>query len=150
MKLQFSFVAIAAALGLASAAAAEPYVDYTPQKGVWHVTTVKVDPSHVDDYVTGLKKSWEPGEAIAKKHGLIDSYQIMVKLNSSDGQGNVLLIEHYPSIASLDADQARDQALRNEFLAAVPKTQGEAMVAGFDKYRTFVGEDYWTEMTFTK
>jgi hypothetical protein len=150
MQLQFSIVAMAASLSLAGAAAAEPYVDYTPQKGVWHVTTVKVDPSHIDDYVTGLKKSWAPGEEIAKKHGLIDSYQIMVKLNSSDGQGNVLLIEHYPSIASLDADQARDQMMRKDFLAALPKAQGEAMVAGFDKYRTFVGDDYWTEMTFAK
>jgi len=150
MKIQFSIVAFAATLGLAGAATAEPYVDYTPQKGVWHVTTVKVDPSHIDDYVTGLRKSWAPGEEIAKRHGLIDSYRIMVKLNSSDGQGNVQMIEHYPSIAALDADQARDQALRNEFLAALPKTQGEAMVAGFDKYRTFVGDDYWTEMTFAK
>jgi quinol monooxygenase YgiN len=150
MKLQFSIVAIAAALGLAGAAAAEPYVDYTPQKGVWHVMTVKVDPSHIDDYVTGLKKSWRIGEEIAKKHGLIDSYQIMVKLNASDGTGNVLLIEHYPSIAALDADQARDTAQRDEFLAALPKAQGDAMVAGYDKYRTFVGDEYWTEMTYTK
>lgn len=150
MKLKFSIVATAASLCLAGAAAAEPYVDYTPQKGVWHVTTVKVEPSHIDDYVSGLKKSWQSGEELAKKHGLIDSYQIMVKLNSSDGQGNVLLIEHYPSIAALDADQTRDQALQKEALAALPKAQGDAMVAGFDKYRTFVGDDYWTEMTFTK
>jgi quinol monooxygenase YgiN len=150
MKLQFSAVAIAAAIGFAGAAWAEPYVDYTPQKGVWHVTTIKVEPSHLDDYVTGLKHTWQPGEEIAKKHGLIDSYQLMVKLNLEDGQGNVLLIEHYPSIAALDADQTRDQAMQKEAFAALPKAQSDAAVAGFDKYRTFVGDDYWTEMTFTK
>ena len=54
---------------LAGAASAEPYTDWTPQKGLWHITTVKVDPSHIDDYLVGLKKTWVPGEEIAKKHG---------------------------------------------------------------------------------
>jgi hypothetical protein len=134
----------------ASAAAAEPYVDYMPQKGVWHVTTVKVDSNHIDDYVTGLKKSWVTAEEIAKKHGIIDSYSIMIKLNPADGAGNVLLLEHYPSIAALDPDQARDQAMQREDYAAVPKATGEQMVAGYDKYRTFVGDDYWTDISFGK
>jgi hypothetical protein len=154
MKLNLqAFAAIGALIGagaLAGAAAAEPYVDYMPQKGVWHVTSVKVDPNHIDDYVTGLKKSWVTAEEIAKKHGVIDSYAINIKLNASDGGANVLLIEHYPSIAALDPDQARDQALQKENYAALPKATGEAMVAGYDKYRTFVGDDYWTDITFPK
>ena len=134
----------------ACVASAEPYVDYTPQKGVWHVTSVRVDPNHIDDYVTGLKKSWVAAEEISKRHGLIDSYEIKIKLNASDGQANVLLIEHYPSLAALEPDQARDQAMQREAYAAVPKAAGEAMVAGYDKYRVFVGDDYWTDITFTK
>jgi len=141
---------LAAALLWAGASAAEPYVDYTPQKGLWHVTTIKVDPNHIDDYVTGLKKTWVTAEEIAKKHGLIDSYHLMVKFNASDGQGNVELIEHIPATALLDPDQARDQAIERENYAAVPKAQGEQAVAGYDKYRTFVGDDYWSEMTFPK
>jgi hypothetical protein len=153
MKFNLDSCALAALLGAglwAGAAAAEPYVDYMPQKGVWHVTSVRVDPNHIDDYITGLKKSWVAGEEIAKKRGLIDIYQIKIKLNASDGQANVLLIEHYPSIAVLEPDQARDQAMQREAYAAVPKAAGEAMVAGYDKYRVFVGDDYWTDITFTK
>jgi len=131
-------------------ASAEPYVDYTPQKGLWHVTTVKVDSNHIDDYVTGLKSDWVPGEEIAKKHGLIDSYQIMVKMNAADGQGNVLLIEHIPNMGLMDPDRARDQAIEKECYAAVPKTKSDAMVKEFDKYRTFVGEDYYGELVYTK
>ena len=37
--------------------AAEPYVDYTPQKGYWSINAVEVDPNHVDDYLTGLRSS---------------------------------------------------------------------------------------------
>jgi hypothetical protein len=150
MKIQILSGVAAIAAFLATAAAAEPYDDYTPQKGAWHVTTVKVDPNHIDDYLTGLKKTWQPAEEISKKHGLIDSYQIMVKLNASDGQGNVLLVEHIPNLSLLDPDRARDQAIEKEGYAAMPKAQSETMVKGFDQYRTFVGDDYWTEMTFTK
>jgi hypothetical protein len=142
-------LAAAAAL-CAGAALAEPYTDYTPQKGLWHVVTVKVDVSHIDDYVTSLKKVWAPGEELAKKHGLIDSYMILVKLNPEDGHGNVMLVEHFVSTAVLDPDQARDQALQRESDAAVSKATADAAVQGFDKYRTFVGDDYWDEMVFTK
>lgn len=135
---------------VASAATAEPYQDYTPHKGLWHVTTVKVDPNHVDDYVTGLKKEWALGEEVAKKHGLIDSYTIMVKINPADGSGNVLLMEHIPSTAALDPDRARDQMIEQEVYAAIPKATGQEMVKGFEKYRTFVGEDYYQELSFTK
>ncbi|MEA3068237.1 MAG: hypothetical protein QOK41_1644, partial [Sphingomonadales bacterium] len=50
----------ASALALAwvsTPCAAEPYVDYTPQKGYWTITAVDVDPNHVDDYLTGLRSS---------------------------------------------------------------------------------------------
>lgn len=142
--------AAGAALFLTQAVSAEPYVDYTPRKGAWHVVTVKVDPNHIDDYLTGLKKHWAAGEEIAKKHGLIDSYQIMVKMNASDGQGNVLMIEHIPSLALLEPDQVRDQAMMKEYFAAAPKAESEAAVKDFDRYRTFVGDDYYTDLVFTK
>ena len=44
----------------ASAVWAEQYVDYTPVKGVWEVQTIKVDPNHIDDYLTGLRKGLVP------------------------------------------------------------------------------------------
>ncbi|HWA60392.1 MAG TPA: hypothetical protein VG939_03415 [Caulobacteraceae bacterium] len=153
MKIKSASLVVATIAGgilWSSLASAEPYVDYTPQKGVWHVTSVRVDPNHIDDYVTGLKKTWVTAEEIAKRHGLIDSYSIKIKLNASDGQANVLLIEHYPSLASLEPDQARDEAMQRENYAAVPKETGQQMVAGYDKYRVFVGDDYWTDITFPK
>lgn len=149
MKTTFLMLAAGAAL-FATSALAEPYVDYTPLKGVWHVTRVKVEPNRVDDYVTGLKKLWAPGEEVAKKHGLIDSYAIRIKINPADGQANVLLIEHIPNMAMMEVDQARDQAIQKEVLALTPKTQADAKVKEFDGYRTFVGDDYWTDIEFTK
>jgi len=150
MRAQFlACLAVGGAM-IATSVLAEPYVDYTPQKGLWHVVTVKVEPSHVDDYVTGLRHTWAPSEEIAKKHGLIDSYQIMTKMNAEDGQGNVLLIEHIPNTALLEVDQARDQEMRKEFLAALPKPDRDKMLEDFSKYRVFVGDDYWNELVYPK
>ena len=143
--------AAAASLSLASVAArAEPYVDYTPAKGLWHIQTIKVDPNHIDDYIVGLKKTWLPGEQIAKKHGLIDQYSIQIKLNSADGRGNVVLIEHIPDIALMEPNQARDQGIEKEVYAAMPKSDMDTKVKGFEAYRTFVGDDYYSEVTFPK
>jgi hypothetical protein len=141
----------AAVLALsAGAVRAEPYVDYVPQKGVWHVITVKVAPNKVDDYVSDLKKGWILEEEVAKKHGLVDSYSVKIKVNASDGAGNVLLIEHIPSMALLEPDQARDQAVEKDMEAATPKASTETKVKEFNTYRTFVGDDYWTDITYTK
>lgn len=142
--------AMACAAALSMAASAEPYVDYTPEKGVWHVVEVKVDPNHIDDYIVGLRKTWVPGEEIAKKHGVIDSFNIKIKMNASDGRANVRLIEHYPSAAMMDPDRARDQAIDAEVKATLSKSAEQAQIAAYEKYRVFVGEDYWTDITLAK
>lgn len=142
-------IGLAAGLLTASAAFAEPYADYTPVKGAWHVTTIKVDPNHIDDYVTGLKKTWATGEELAKKHGVIDQYMILLKLNSGAG-ANVQLIEHYPSLANLEPDKARDLALQKEGEAMVSKDNMMKSVGEFDKYRTFVSDEFWRSLEFTK
>ena len=126
MKTNILPLATAAMALCVSAAFAEPYVDYTPQKGAWHTTVLKVDPNHIDDYVTGLQKSWVPGEELAKRHGVIDAYQMMIKMNASDGQGNVLLTEHVVNLGGLEPDQARDQGMEKEAYAAMPKTAQQA------------------------
>ena len=142
--------ASACAFAVVTAASAEPWVDWSPAKGVWSVTAVKVDANHIDDYLTGLKKVWVPGEEYAKKQGIIDQYQVMVNVNAAGAQANVLLIEHLPSFAMLDPNKKRDQDMQKAMYAAMPKDQQDAMVGGFDKYRTFVGSDMWQTVDFAK
>lgn len=136
--------------GWIGSASAKEWVDYSPGKGVWEVTMVKVDPNKIDDYLVGLKKSWVPGAEIAKKHGVIDDYFVMTKVNASDGQGNVLLGQHYTSFAVMDPNKERDQAMDKEGEAIMSDAQAKAMVEGYDKYRTFVGDDLWTPVDFGK
>ena len=118
MRHIITCAALAVGVVAAGAAAAEPYVDYTVDKGAWEVTTVKVDPNHIDDYLTGLHKGWLPIQEVLKAHGVIDQYLVLEKLNSGAG-ANVQLIVHYPSLAMMEPDKARDQAIQKEAFAKV-------------------------------
>ncbi|HEX4160106.1 MAG TPA: hypothetical protein VHY79_16705 [Rhizomicrobium sp.] len=144
------FAAALAAGALAvTAAGAEPYVDYTPVKGVWEVQTIKVDPNHIDDYLTGLKKNFIPVLETLKKHGVIDRYLILQKLNSNAGD-NIQIVQHFPTTAALDPDQGRDQAIDKEIKARMSKEQSDKIIAGYDKYRTFQADEMWTEVDMSK
>lgn len=141
------------ALCLASVAApslADPYVDYTPQKGYWTINAVEVDPNHVDDYLTGLRSSQVTAFDVLKRRGLIDDYQFLVRTSYVKGTPNVLIMTHVPSSALADPDKARDQAVEKEIYLAFSKEKGEAAVRGYEKYRTFVDNADWQTMVMTK
>lgn len=142
-------VALGAGALVATLAAADPYVDYMPMKGVWEVQTIKVDPNHIDDYLTGLKKNYVPIMETLKKHGVIDQYLILQKLNGNAG-ANVQIVQHFPSAAMLDPDQARDQAIDKEIKARFSKEQSDKIISGYDKYRTFEADEMWTQVDMSK
>jgi hypothetical protein len=134
----------------ATPCAAEPYVDYTPQKGYWTVTAVEVDPNHVDDYLTGLRSSQGSAFEVLKRRGLIDDYRFMVRNGYVKGSPNVLIMTHSASAALQDPDQTRDQATDKEIYQAFSKEKGEAAVRGYEKYRTFVDTGDWGVVTMNK
>jgi hypothetical protein len=134
----------------AGAASAEVYKDYVPGKGIWIETFIEVDPNHIDDYLTGLKASDIPGLEILKKHGLIDDYKFMESDSYAAGQPNVVIAVHYVSASALEPDAARDQMIEKETYAAVSKTQGDAAIAGYEKYRKFSQISAWHSIEFTK
>lgn len=122
---------------------AEPYVDYTPQKGYWTITAVEVDPNHVDDYLTGLRASQVSAFAVLKHRGLIDDYKFMVRNGYVKGAPNVLIMTHAPSTGLIDPDQARDEAVQKEIYTAFSKEKGDTAVKGYEKYRSFVDTGDW-------
>ena len=130
--------------------AAEPYVDYTPQKGYWTINAIEVDPNHVDDYLTGLRSSQVTAFEVLKRRGLIDDYKFLARTGYVKGSPNVLIMTHVPSTALDDPDQARDQAVQKEIYSAFSKEKGDAAVRGYEKYRTFIDAGNWQTMTMHK
>ena len=131
-------------------ASAKQYVDYAPEKGLWEIVAVDVDPNHVDDYLVGLRKSQVPGFEIMKKHGIIDGYKFLVRNGYSKGSPTVLIETHLTSAAMLDPDKARDQMIEREILATLSEADGKVAVAGYEKYRQFLEDSFWTEVTIAK
>lgn len=151
MKMSTLSALGAAAIALATTSvSAEPYVDYTPQKGYWDINAVEVDPNHVDDYLTGLRRSLIPTFEILKRRGLIDDYKFMSRNGYVKGSPNVLIMTHSRTTAVLDADKARDQAIDKEIEAAFSEEQSKAAVAGYEKYRTFIDNAQWTVIVMNK
>ena len=149
-KMTLPTVVAVLSVGLVAQALAEPYVDYSPQKGYWRINAIEVDPNHVDDYLTGLRHSQITAFEVLKRRGLIDDYKLVVRQGYVKGSPNVLILTHSASMASLDADKARDQAVDQETYALFSKEQGKTAVAGYEKYRTFIDDAMWTEMTMAK
>lgn len=136
---------------LATAALADPWVDYTPAKGAYVKTMVHVEPGKIDDYLTNvIKKVWIPTQESAKKHGVIDSYVVQVKSDIYGPGPNVALIIHYANRAAMDPDRARDQAMDKEFEAIQPKSSEPAVVAERAKYRTVLSEEIWNVIEYGK
>jgi hypothetical protein len=149
IKAPHALVALAAVCA-AAPIGAEAYKDYTPQRGYWQINAIEVDPNHVDDYLTGLRRSQLGGFEILKRRGIIDDYKFMVRHGHVKGSPNVLIMTHSPTTATLDADKTRDQAIEKEMLAQFSKADGDKAVSGYEKYRTFIDNAIWTDMVMAK
>jgi hypothetical protein len=130
-------------------AAAEPYVDYTPQKGAWEIQTRTIAPTHIEDFLKLLHTYWVPMEEIEKKHGIIDDYRVLVKINSAEGS-NVLLLEHYPTLTAMDPDRARDEAVQRESEAFMSQDKSTKMLDSMDSYRKFSHDDLYRAVQLMK
>jgi hypothetical protein len=139
-----------AAVATTSTLVARQFVDYMPTKGVWEVNAINVDPNHVDDYLVGLKRTQVPGFEIMKKRGLIDDYKFLVRNGYTKDNPSVIIMTHYTSVAALEPDKARDEAIEKEIYASVSESQGKAAVAGYEKYRSFIDDAFYGEVTFPK
>jgi hypothetical protein len=150
MKTAILSAGAAAALCLAATAGAraEPWTDYTPQKGAYIYTLVHVEPGHIDEYLMALKKTWIPSEEDLKRRGLVDSYSVQVKQNVYGDGPNVITVEHWPSLAGLEPDKIRDQEMEAQFRKILPKADEPALQAERAKYRKILSEEMWTSVEY--
>lgn len=136
-----TMLAALAVFGLsATAQSTEIYKDYVPSKAVWNVTMVKVVPNRIDDYLGGLKQSWVSGCEISKKQGVIEECSIFVSETSAGGAFNVMLVQKFASGAMREPDEARYNAFMTEFRKGLEKSKQDALVQGYEEFRSFFGE----------
>ncbi len=149
MTGRIGIAGVAAGLIGIGVAVAEPFVDYTPLPGAWEIQTRTIQPTHIDDYLKLLHSYWVPLEEIEKKHGIIDDYKVLVKINSAEG-ANVLLMEHYPRLSSMEPDRARDQAVQRESDAFMSRDRSDKLLSSIDSYRSFASDVIYRSFDVTK
>ncbi len=145
----FAFAASAAALALSvNAQAFEAYTDYTPSKEVWNVTMVKVNPNRIDDYLEGLKQTWQPGCEIGKKQGTVVDCFVYLSETAANRDFNMLLVMKYPDAASSDPNADRFKAFQAAMRAQLAQEKQDKLVEGYEELRTFFGEQSFRRIEF--
>jgi hypothetical protein len=148
MKL-LTVAASAAALVLAvNAQAFEVYTDYTPSKEVWNVTMVKVNPNRIDDYLEGLKQTWQSGCDISKKQGTVLDCFVYISETAANSDFNMLLVMKFPNAASLDPNAEQFKAFQAAMRAQLAEDKQDKLVEGYEELRTFFGEQNFRRIEF--
>jgi len=91
---------------------------------VWRVQLIRVKPTHMDEYLTSLRKSTKPLIEEEKKEGLIVDYKVFLKetKNSPDDWDICVAIE-YKNYAALDGLAAKGETVRDKILGGKQPAQ---------------------------
>ena len=151
--LSFKVAAIATAflsLAATTTALADQWVDYAPANEPWDVTTVKVAPGKLDDYIVSLRKSWAMQLEEQKKAGDVVDYHILVNTNENAAGATIVFLIKFKDWSMLAPNKARDLKEQEDFRKAFTKDAEQKLGDDRSKYRTFLDEGTYADITFLK
>jgi len=140
--LKKALLAGALAAAVTATVVAQVHKYYTPGT-VWTVTMIKVASGMDQMYLQYLDGQFKKGEDAQVKAGLQKSYKILRTMDDG-GAWNMLILREYASLASLEANEEKSDALAQQ-------TEGtdQAQMQGYQdrsKYREVVGTKYAREL----
>jgi hypothetical protein len=145
-------LALAASVAFAAApvAFADEWVDYAPSKEPWEVTTVKVEAGKLDDYLISLKKSYVPGLEFEKTAGDVLEYHILVNSNRNAAGATIVFLVKYKDWSARAPNKDRDMKEDAEFRKTFSKSDEEKLGEDRSKFRTFLDQGTYGDITFLK
>jgi hypothetical protein len=150
MRKLLSTLALTAALTAAPLAFADVWVDYAPSKEPWTVTTVKVAPGKLDDYIVGLKKSYVDQLERQKKNGDVLDYHILVNTSPNGAGATIVFLTKFKDWMSVIPNKERDLKEQDEFRKDFSKTDEEKLGEDRSKFRTFLDDGLYSDITYLK
>jgi len=150
MKTLLSTLAASAVLAMGSIAVADMWVDYAPTKEPWQVTTVKVAPGKLDDYIIGLKKSYVDQLERQKKTGDVVDYHVLVNSSPNGAGATIVFLTKYKDWNALIPKKERDLKDQEEFRKTISKSDEEKMGEDRSKFRTFMDDGIYSDITYLK
>ena len=134
-------------IGGLAAVAAVPVIGqvhkYFSPGTIWTVTMIQMTSGMDQKYLQYLDTSFKKSEDAQVKAGFMKSYKILRTLDDS-GEWNLLILREYASLAALEANVEKADALRQQSDGA-----DQAQMQGYEdrsKYRTVVGTKYAREL----
>jgi len=112
---------------------------------VWRVSLIRVKPTHMDEYLTSLRKSAKPIYEEMKQQGTIVDYKVFLKETKNNPEDWDLCIAiEYKNHAAMDGLTAKGEALRDKILGGKPQAQQISEKRG--EYREVISSELLQEV----
>src|ERR1700689_1344871 len=91
---------------------------------IWRIQLIRVKPTHMDDYLTSLRKTTKPLIDEQKKQGTIVDYKIFLKeTKNSPEDWDICVAIQYKNHAALDGLAAKGEKLREKIIGGKQPAQ---------------------------
>jgi hypothetical protein len=91
---------------------------------VWRVSLIRVKPTHMDEYLTSLRKSSKPLLDAQKQDGTIMDYKLFLKETKNNPEDwDICLAVEYKNHAAMDGLTAKGEMLRDKIIGGKQPAQ---------------------------
>ncbi len=105
-------ISIAVLCGAVFSQVNRPYRNGT----VWNIAFIRMKPGMDAAYMNYLATSWKKVQEASKKEGLILSYKVLSTEPHTSGDWNLLLMTEYKDMASMEANEPKQDALEQKVI----------------------------------
>jgi hypothetical protein len=150
MKTAFVFAIGVSVLAFSLPASAQlrPWTDYTVSDSVSTITTVKVAPNMIGDYLQGIRNTWVASNEAAKQLGHMESYSVYVSDLPNSGDFNVVLVTRFANTADLAPNKARYDAFMQSWGRQNEAASRQTTTTVYPNLREITGQYNIREVTF--
>ena len=91
---------------------------------IWRIQLIRVKPTHMDEYLTSLRKSTKPMIEEEKRQGLILDYKVFLKETKNNPEDwDICVAIEYKNYAAMDGLAAKSEAVRDKILGGKAPAQ---------------------------
>lgn len=91
---------------------------------IWRVQLIRVKPTHMDEYLTSLRKSTKPMIEEEKRQGLILDYKVFLKETKNNPEDwDICVAIQFKNYAAMDGLAAKGEAVRDKILGGKQPAQ---------------------------
>jgi L-rhamnose mutarotase len=112
---------------------------------IWRVTLIRVKPTHMDEYLTSMRKSAKPIYEEMKQQGTILDYKVFLKETKNNPEDwDLCIAVEYKNHAAMDGLAAKGEALRDKILGG--KSQALQINEKRGEYREIISSELLQEV----